>query len=235
MQAVLGFLQGYETLIYLLLGVAFLLYAWRAWQARQRLRDAIFGLERVHAEQRLRRSIIGMGMTFLMALTVFSLNTYVAPYRSEVILPTATPNVLATPGTGTPQATAAAVEEEQPTPTPIPPPEVSTEGCIPGQIEITAPKNGDTLKGTVDVVGSAVSPDFGFYKIDIAPVSQALFLTIYASHTPVKEGTLLKEWNTAEIPPGEYVLQLVVVDNKGQPKPPCRLRIHIVPPPAEKP
>ncbi len=226
MQSLLGFLQTYETLIYIFLGVAFLLYALRSAQAYRRLQDAIFGLERQHAEQRFRRNVWGMGLAFLAALVVFSLVTYVAPYRSAVLLPTPTANVLATPGTGTLQATLLPQE----TPTPIPPPTINPKGCVPGKVEITQPQNGKTISGEVNIEGSALIPNFGFYKVDIAPVNQALFLTIFASHTPVKENALVAKWDTATIPPGDYVLQLVVVDNQGKALAPCRIRIHIAPP-----
>ena len=226
MQSILGFVQTYQTLFYLFLGVAFLLYFLRAVHAWRRLQDAVFGLEREQYEARLRRNGWGMGLTFLMLLTVFSVATYVAPYHSAVMLATPTVSLLETPGTAT-TAEAAAVAE---TPTPVPPPDVDTGGCVPGKVEITSPRSGDTLRGEVDIRGTALLPDFGFYKVDIAPVEQALFLTIFASHTPVKDGALVEKWDTATIPPGEYVLQLVVVDNQGNALPPCRLRIHIAPP-----
>ncbi len=226
MQAVFGFVQTYQTLLYLFLGVAFLLYFFRAALAWRRLQDAVFGLEREQYEERLRRNGWGMGLTFLALLVVFSVATYIAPYQSAVILPTPTVDLLATPGTpGT--GTPAVVLE---TPTPVPPPDVDTGGCVPGKVEISDPRAGETLQGEVDIRGTALIPDFGFYKVDIAPVEQALFLTIFASHTPVKDAPLVEKWDTTTIPPGEYVLQLVVVDNKGNALPPCRMRIHIAPP-----
>lgn len=226
MQAILGFLQTYQTLVYLLLGVAFLLYTLRVFNAWRHLQDAIFGLERQQYERRLRRNAWGMSTAFFLVLVVFSLVTYVAPYRSAIVLPTPTASLLTTPGTGTPVEATVVAD----TPTPIPPPQVNREGCVPGKVEITDPQPGDTLKGEVDIRGTALIPDFGFYKVDIAPVEQALFLTIFASHTPVKDAPLVEKWNTATIPPGDYVLQLVVIDNTGQALPPCRLRVHIEPP-----
>ena len=226
MQAVLGFIQTYQTLFYLFFGVAFLLYLSRAAHAWQRLQDAVFGLEREQYETRLRRNVWGMGLTLLMSLVVFSVATYVAPYRSAVVLATPTVAVLTTPEDGTAASAPVALE----TPTPVPPPDVDTGGCVPEQVEISLPHAGDTLRGEVEIRGTALLPDFGFYKVDIAPIEQALFLTIFASHTPVKDGPLVEKWDTATIPPGEYVLQLVVADNEGNALPPCRLRIHIAPP-----
>ncbi|NPA93664.1 MAG: hypothetical protein GXO56_08310 [Chloroflexi bacterium] len=227
MQAVLGFLRSYETLIYIFLGVAFLLYALRTLNAWRALQNAIFGLERIQAEQRLRRGALGMGLTFTATLIVFVMATYVEPYQSAIILPTATANILGTPASGTPATAEATLQN---TPTPVPPPKIDTQGCVPGQIEITQPQSGDTISGEVNIEGSALIPDFGFYKVDIAPIEQALFLTIYASHTPVKNGKLVENWDTTTIPPGDYVLQLVVVDTEGKALPPCRLRIHIAAP-----
>jgi len=230
MQSFLHFLKTYEAFLYLFLGAAFLLYLLKTASALQDRRVATFDLEREQAEAKVRNGVLGMGLTFLLAVVVFSLVTYVAPSRVAVVLPTATVDLLATPGTGTPTEAATPVG----TPTPLPTPALDTGGCKPGEVEITSPKSGDTLQGEVNIEGTALIPNFGFYKVDIAPASQALFLTIYASHTPVKQGKLVEKWDTATLPPGDYVLQLVVVDNAGKPLPPCRLKVHIAAPEQEK-
>ncbi len=228
MEAFLRFLKTYESFIYLFLGAALFLYLLRFFSALQEREIATFDLEREEAESKIRNSLLGAGLALLLGVMVFSLVTYVSPSKSKIVLPTPTPNLLAAGAAASPEATSEATPAG--TPTPLPTPAVTTAGCKPDKVEITAPKNGDTLQGEVDIEGTAFIPSFGFYKIDIAPATQALFLTIYASHTPVKKGKLVEKWDTSTLPPGDYVLQLVVVDSAGKALPPCRLKVHIVPP-----
>jgi len=224
MQAFLRFLRAYENFIYLFLGAALFLYLLRFFSALQEREVATFALEREEADSKMRNSLLGVGLTLLLGVMIFSLVTYVSPSKSKVVLPTPTPNLLAAGATASPEVTPVG------TPTPLPTPAVTTAGCKPDEVEITTPKTGDTLQGEVDIEGTAFIPNFGFYKIDIAPATRALFLTIYASHTPVKKGKLVEKWDTSTLPPGDYVLQLVVVDSAGKALPPCRLKVHIAPP-----
>lgn len=231
MQTLLRFLKTYELGIYLLLGVAFLLYfrrlllAWRVWQG------SLFGLEREEAGRRLRSAFLGVVLSVGLMLTTFALVTFATPAQTgPVTLPTATLDLLATPSTASP-------EEEIPTPegtpTPLPTPVLDTGGCVPDHVFITAPQTGDTISGEVSIEGTANIPNFGFYKVEFAPASEALFLTIGVGRVPRVQQPLIKGWDTSRIPPGDYVIQLVVTDNQGQALPPCRVRVHIAPPPAQ--
>lgn len=228
MQALLRFLKTYELGIYLLLGVAFLLYfrrlllAWRVWQG------ALFGLEREEAERRLRGAFLGVVLSVGLMLTTFALVTFATPAQTgPVVLPTATLDLLATP----------LPEEASPTPegtpTPLPTPVLDTGGCVPDQVFIASPQTGDTISGEVTIEGTADIPNFGFYKVEFAPASEALFLTIGVGRVPRAQEPLIEGWDTSRVPPGDYVIQLVVTDNQGQALPPCRVRVHIAAPPAQ--
>ncbi|HEY58167.1 MAG TPA: hypothetical protein G4O04_06485 [Anaerolineae bacterium] len=228
MQALLRFLKTYELGIYLLLGVAFLLYfrrlllAWRVWQG------ALFGLEREEAERRLRGAFLGVVLSVGLMLTTFALVTFATPVQTgPVVLPTATLDLLAT----TPPEEASPTPEG--TPTPLPTPVLDTGGCVPDQVFIASPQTGDTISGEVTIEGTANIPNFGFYKVEFALASEALFLTIGVGRVPRVQEPLIEGWDTSRIPPGDYVIQLVVTDNQGQALPPCRVRVHIAAPPAQ--
>lgn len=231
MQVLLRFLKTYELGIYLLLGVAFLLYlrrmllAWRVWQG------ALFGLEREEAERRLRGAFLGVVLSVGLMLTTFALVTFATPAQTgPLLLPTATLDLLATPATAAPDESTATPEG---TPTPLPTPVLDTGGCVPDQVFITTPKTGDTISGEVTIEGTASIPNFGFYKVEFAPANEALFLTIGVGRVPRMQQPLIEGWDTSGIPPGDYVIQLVVTDNQGQALPPCRVRVHIAAPPAQ--
>ena len=231
MQALLRFLKTYELGVYLLLGLAFLLYlrrmiqAWRVWQG------ALFGLEREEAERRLRSAFLGVILSAGLMLTTFALVTFATPAQTgPVPLPTATLDLLATPLTET---ASAATPTPQGTPTPLPTPALDTGGCVPDQVFIASPQTGDTISGEVTIEGTANIPNFGFYKVEFAPANEALFLTIGVGRVPRVQEPLIEGWDTSGIPPGDYIIQLVVTDNQGEALPPCRVRVRIVPPPSQ--
>ncbi len=227
MQAILRFLKTYEVGVYLLLGVAFLLYLKRMMSAWKDLQSALFRLEHEEAQRRLRRAFTGVVLTVGLALTVFALVTFAAPAQvGGIVLPTPTVDLLAAGGTPTPGAT----PTPEGTPTPLPTPVLDTGGCVPDRVFISSPSTGDTISGEVTIEGTADIPNFGFYKVEFAPANEALFLTIGVGRAPRREAPLIEAWDTSHLPEGDYIIQLVVTDTQGEALPPCRVRVHIAPP-----
>jgi hypothetical protein len=82
---------------------------------------------------------------------------------------------------------------------------------------ITNPANNAIVRGVVQITGSADSPTFQFYVIDLAPepLTGDQWSTIGATHdAPVING-LLETWDTTQIPDGSYTLRLRVVRIDG--------------------
>ncbi|MDX1436549.1 MAG: hypothetical protein R3335_07050 [Anaerolineales bacterium] len=171
-------------------------------------------------------------MLAVAEFVVVSLVTPAIPAASP--LPTPTLDLLATP-TITLQAgestdSMEAMEETGGTPSPLPTIALADSGCIPDQVWISAPRPNEILTGEVEVRGSADTPSFGFYKIEIARQNEPLWLTIQAGRDRVSNGTLVAAMDTTRLPADEYVLQLVVVDLAGDEMPPCRIQVRIEPP-----
>jgi hypothetical protein len=97
-------------------------------------------------------------------------------------------------------------------------------------VAISSPSPGAELRGEVEIRGSAVIPNFGFYKLEYARQDEPLWLTIQAGRQVVENGVLVQRWDTSLISTGEFVLQLVVVDSTGQSMPPCRIPVRIIAP-----
>ncbi len=223
MQALLDFIRRFEAGLYLLLAfplVFFLLKAWQYWQEAQ---GALFGLEWEQAWRRFLQSVSGVFLTLGAMVAVFVVTTLTRPEYSRLVIPTVTATVSLTGmvPTGTPEVT--------PTPTPLPAAEPDLEACVPGEVDITEPGNGDTVQGEIQIKGSASIPNFAFYKVEFAPKGTALFLTIKAGREPKVDDVLVEAWDTGLLEPGEYLLQLVVVDTAGEAKPPCRISINVQP------
>jgi len=216
-------LASYEPLIYIALAIGGL-YAfrqmfrsWREW------RDSVYGLEREFALRRLGQAAV-FGLTVLGLLFMeFYVATFVAPsLPASDILATPTLDLLVAPaGTLSPDAaTQAALFPGTPAL------QSGMSGCKPDQIMITSPQSGDVIKGTVDLVGTADIPNFGFYKYEVAPVGTDNWATVSAGEKPVRND-VLGQLNTTILANGDYFLQLVILDNVGETLEPCIIAIRV--------
>jgi hypothetical protein len=227
MEEALSFFRAFEVWIYVLLGLGGLIYTRKFFLAWQELREASFGLERESAQSRLNQSASVLVLLLTMVVIVFVLVYFVSPMvPSANVLATPTLDLLATPTTTLPAGT------PPPDFVQIPPNEALLEspletGCIPGQIEITMPGNGDQVSGVVEILGSADIPNFGFYKFEIKRPDETVWLTIQAGNTVVQNNKLV-DWDTRRLIPGEYQLGLVVVDNQAQAAPACVVQLRVV-------
>jgi hypothetical protein len=84
------------------------------------------------------------------------------------------------------------------------------------------------VSGPVEIVGTATSEDFQFYKLEYRPVESVDEWQIIGEtkHQPV-EGGRLTTWSTAGLPSGDYRLRLVVVDLTGSYSPPDEIGVRI--------
>ena len=229
MDEALRFFRAYEVWVYLLLGFGGIIYVRKFILAWQELRGTTFGLERDNAQARLNQASGIIVLILTLAIMEFVLVSFVAPTVPGAIpLLTPTLDLLATPtitipaGTQEPEAT---VQNAQATETPTPP--AAESGCIPGQIAITLPNDGDDISGAIEIIGTANVPDFGFYKLEMKRPEEASWLTILAGNE-VKNEEPLGIWNTSLLSPGYHQLGLVVTDNQGISLPPCSIQVRIV-------
>lgn len=226
MAAIYRFLSTYEIFIYILLALGALFagrWLWRSWTE---WREAYYGLEREFALRRMGRAVATLALVLILACGELVIASLIVPtLPAAFFLPTPTIDVLSTP-TGTISAELAT----QLALTPRPLPTMSgAQGCQPGKIEITAPKPGSEVSGTVDIQGTVNIPDFGFYKYEVAPLNSDTWATISAGRTiRIKES--LGKWDTTAVTPGDYQLRLVVTDNQGQALPACIIPVRVLPP-----
>lgn len=228
MKEIISFFRAYEGWFYALLGLASLFFLRKFLLAWQEMRGAVFGLEREAAQERLNSAAFALVLLLSSALVIFVLVTFIAPSLPTALeRPTATLNLIATAtitlaaNASTPE-TPNALAQSAPallSPTALP-------GCIPGQAEITSPRNGQEVNGVVAVIGSANIPNFGFYKFEIKRPDETAWLTIQAGNLPVSAGKL-GDWDTSRLSPGEYQLALVVVDNQAQAMPACIIQVQV--------
>lgn len=230
MDDILRFLVNYEIQIYGILGVGGLLYARMVLLALREWRGASFGLEHESARRNFTNAMTGVLFFLLMAGVEFFMVSVFIPARPQsTLLATPTIDLLATP-------TATLVVGTRPAVTPtglsLTMAAVTAEGCSPGVIEWTFPRNGGSLQGTVELKGTVQVVNLGFYKYEYSPLGQDKWVTIAAGNQRITDKILGGQWNTAQpdITPGDYKLRLVVTDNQNKVLPACVINIRIISP-----
>ncbi len=230
MEEALGFFRTYEIWIYLTLGVIGIVYLRKFSLAWQELRGAAFGLERESAQSRLNQAASMLIFILALIMSEFILVSFVLPSNPDISpLFTPTLNLLTTPTTTLETTLNGSPAAEGVTPgvtTPVPTEDLTVNGCIPGQIEISAPQDGSQVNGIFDIIGSADIPNFGFYKLEMRQPGEQNWLTILAGNE-IKKNGVLGSWNTSLIIAGDYQLRLVLVDNAGQALTPCMIQVHV--------
>jgi FtsP/CotA-like multicopper oxidase with cupredoxin domain len=98
-----------------------------------------------------------------------------------------------------------------------------------GQIEWLSPTAGDTISATVELKGTVNVPNLGFYKYEFSLPGADSWTTIAAGNSPLVNGTI-GYWNTAQLPAGDYLLRLVVVDNQNGFFPACIVSVRVASP-----
>lgn len=226
MEFILHFFIKYEIPIYLLLAIGVVFSCRSLLRARHELRESIYGLERETAHRHTSQAVTALILLVLLALTEIAMKLFLVPnLPASASLATPTMNALTTQ-TGT-------ISQDLATPigaqtlTLLPTAHVT--GCTANQIMISSPKPGELIQGKVSIIGTADIPNFGFFKYEFAPINTDHWITIQANRK-IKDATELGSWDTSEVPPGDYDLRLVVIDNQGQEFPPCVVPLRIAAP-----
>lgn len=84
-----------------------------------------------------------------------------------------------------------------------------------GTAKITSPLSGATVRDVVVISGTAVRPNFSFYKIEIAVEPSGNWTVIGDLHSSQVTDGVLAQWDTRTVPDGSYSLRLTVVDTSG--------------------
>jgi hypothetical protein len=223
MAAVLSFFVRHAPLIFLIASLGFLVSLQRMVKARKEMHAAAYGLEREVAQQHTRQAISALVLVSFLIFAEFVLVVFLVPYIPALSrLATPTINPFSTPVSTLPASSIETLGAATPESTAT----LQATGCIPGQIDISSPKAGDQIQGSIKLQGTATIPNFGFYKYEFSPVGTDTWAAILASRKPVLDGEL-GNWDTSAIATGDYLLRLVVTDNQGDELPACIVPVRI--------
>jgi hypothetical protein len=225
MQGLYQFLGTHEVLIYILLAIGALFALRWLWASWIEWRQAVYSLEKEFALRRIGQAVASLTLLAVLFCGELITASFIIPsLPASYFVATVTPDLLATP-TGTISAELATQLALTPHPAEA---AASQEGCVEDHVNIVSPKAGDELRGIVEIRGSVDVPQLGFYKYEVASAGTEAWAAISAGREKVVNGSL-GQWDTSALPPGDYLLRLVVTDNQGQSLPPCVIRIRIGP------
>jgi hypothetical protein len=240
MEDFLLFFEEQQTWIYLALAIIGAVYLRFLFVAYRTSRRAFYALERERSSSRMRRSIAMLLLVFAGMTTTFLIVNFASPSIPIALRPTSLPTVslLATPvGSG------GQVDEEPSDGAAAIPSAPDDSGCLNENATILQPQNGETVSGTIVILGVANIPNFAFYKVEyrrldgewvtITAGSQAVCETCGGSEeegtSPPQEDLQLGSWDTRLVEPGTYGFRLVVLDTEGNAPLPCEIQIQILP------
>ena len=224
MEELLRFVATYEVGIYIVIGVIVIVYLKRLIDAISALGKAQFGLEREVAQKNLRLSITIIALVALLGVSNFILVS-VASVKFPGISRLATPTIDLV-STEIPDAEVITQTPEYIYQTQT---AIAITGCIPGELEWVQPKNGDEIRGSVELMGTVNVPNLGFYKYEYQINGDDLWTPISAGNKPIVEESFGGTWNTNSLETGTYTLRLVVSDNQNNLLKPCVIEVKVMP------
>ena len=225
--SILRGLVDYRIGILIILSLGIIIFLSKFLRGLREWQKSVFGLERSIAQRKLVGSVTGLSLSVLMFIGEFLLATIVSPQMPSIsVVETPTADFILS-GTAT-SSTEGALES--PTPAATISQGSLVSDCIEGVVEITSPRNGETVSGTVELMGSVNVENFGSYKYEFTNTGAINWTTIAANNT-LKLDESLGFWYTSNLTPGTYLLQLVPLDNTGEELTPCIIAVEVVPEP----
>ncbi len=179
LNSILRGLITYQAGIFIILGLGFILYLRQFLKALGAWRQSVFGLERNLAQRQLFSALTGLVLLFLLILGEFLLVVVIKPQMPSIALEeTSGINPLATQTATLPPSDL----DETAVPTPTIGQDSLVSNCEEGVLEITYPSDGESVSGTVEIIGSVNVEDFGSYKYEYSSAGAIDWVTIAAGN-----------------------------------------------------
>lgn len=253
MSALVFLVEQLSTGLYILIAGA-MVWTWRSWiHARRQYRSASFGLTRDDSRFRQANALTMMVVLVQVALIVNGIRTVVAPtlrardpnlvvvnnVLEDGVFVTPTPPpvsggvVIDTSGVELFPTDPADVVFATPTLTPTPvgtilPNAPPVSGCDTPEASLQIPANGMLIFEPLSVIGTAYSPDFAYYRLEISgDGTLGEFQVISQNTTQVIERGGLGQLVPAVYEPGEYQFRVTVYDITRTLRAACMVNITI--------
>jgi len=235
LQSLLRGLITYRIGIFVVVGLGILVYLRKLMIGLREWQGSVFGLERRIAQRKLISASTGLVLLLFLFIGEFLLVTIIEP-QMPILSNESLPSAASTELNTSPQLLDELSDES------LPPDEVVNNisaasevffdqseiisECIEDVVEITSPMDGDTIDGTVEIMGSVNVDNFGSYKYEYSPTGNINWVTIAAGNQ-LKLDENIGFWYTSALPPGSYLLRLVPLNNVGEELTPCVVRVEV--------
>lgn len=239
MTVLIELIDNFAIWIYIACALTILVYLRVIYLARKERGASLFTIEKeVATGKAYRATFTILGLLVVVSLVAF-VDLYLAPSmgvalsngtpQPPVVLPTPTD----TPPPPTPTATATRGPLVRPTPPWTPTPEetptpvVRPASCPDPTARITSPGVNQTVRGLVEIRGTANTDFFQFYKVEFCfGNNTGEFHVIDDLKYSRVEDAVLVVWNTGELS-GPVTLRLTVVNVDGNYPPPCEVPVIV--------
>lgn len=226
MEGLITFFIRAEIGIYLIAGLMLFIALIKLIKLSNEKKETVFGLEKEIIGKRIRNTFTMLALSALMILAELFFVSY-ASVKYPNITATATPTVEVQAATATSgmiiqsQTTFEILSTER---------SIGSEGCIENQIDWLSPKDGEEVRGAIELKGTVNVPNLGFYKFEYRAANDTNWTTIAGANQAVVEGSLGGTWNSQNLTPGEYQLRIVAYDSQNNEYPACTITIRVVAP-----
>lgn len=223
MEGLIRFFIGAEAGIYLIAGIVLVVSLVRFLRFSSERRKTSFGLEQEVITKKIRSTFTMTALAAVMILAELFFVSYASVKFPDVsIQPTPT---MAISAAVTDTGSILVGNPEVPTTG-----SGSQGGCITGQLGWKSPKEGDEIKGAVELLGTVNLPNLGFYKFEYKGAADLIWTTIAGANTPVVDGSLGGTWNSQNVTPGDFQLRIVAYNNQNNEFPACIITVHVLAP-----
>ena len=235
LQNILRGLITYRVGIFALAGLGILIYLRKLIVGLREWQSSVFGLERSIAQRKLISASTGLVLLMFLFVGEFLLVTVLEPQMPLDM--SASQSTIDSLVDGRDALSAAEVDtleapvNETAFDIPSGSGAISEQGdlvyeCSEDILEITSPADGESISGTVEIIGSVNVDNFGSYKYEYSPTGNIDWITIAAGNQ-LKLDENIGFWYTSALPPGNYLLKLVPLDNAGQEMTPCIITVDV--------
>ncbi len=218
-------LVTYSVGIYIILGIAIVIYLSKLISGMAAWQKAVFGLERRIAQRKLITAVTGVTLLVFLLVGQFILTTVIGP-QMPLPLAAGQSNVEDTEDF---QDLDGDNDANSPESDLI---EIGEQGtlqslCEEEILEITNPEDGERVSGTVEIIGTVNVNDFGSFKYEYATLAAENWITI-AADNQLKLDEQIGLWYTSALDPGWYLLRLVPLNNRGEELTPCIISLEVI-------
>jgi hypothetical protein len=242
--------------LYLVCGLTLFWYTGQLIQGMRNLRMAVYGIERERGIAQRNTALFFLSIAAILGVFIYFVNTQIRPNLPAELLapPTPTPNIFQKP-LSSPTPLASAIPSVTPPlvptitlpqpglgATPLPGTTVEIPTLTPTigatqtpfigcslELNIIDPRDGATVTNEIVFTGTAVTPNFGAYRLEInGPQTNGVWSSLLGRDIPnTISDSVLGNANLSQWEPGPYLIRLTALNTQNVPTNICVIQVTL--------